>query len=384
MKITQKIINKIEGEATLKIHGNERVDFVEIEFWQYRGIENYLVGRDYMDALVINPRICGICGHSHLLATAKAIEKALNINITKKASILRDITVGLEIIQNHIKWFYITLFPTRIKDNSLIFKALNYTKEISKAIALISGQYPHNSYIIPGGVTCDLTGVEVLKVKNMLKKIEGFIEEIISKDGSSKDLEKFFETLPKDIGKSVNRFLVLGENLYFWKNGRIDKVKEEKNSSLSKNVFYEDTFYEVGPLARNIDNKLVKENYQKYGDSIYTRIFARLYEMHLIIEFLIKSLDEFDINEPNFLPYKQKNGYAKIAIEAPRGSLIHEVEIENEVIRKYNIIVPTQFNLSSHTKENPSPAQKALIDEKVEYIDPIFKCFDICAVCVSH
>jgi len=381
-----KIVNKIEGEATLKIYEKENIiDFVEIEFWQYRGIENYLVGRHYMDSLVINPRICGICGHSHLFATARAIENAFGINPTNKAKILRDITVGLEIMQNHIKWFYITLFPTQIKNKFFALKALKVVSYIAKIIALISGQYPHNSYIIPGGVTCDLTNIEILKIKDMLKKLKEIVnKEIIDKEGNSKNLKIFFENIPKEVGKSLNRFLVLGENLYFKNSGDIGLVKEEKNSSFSKNVLYNGEFVEVGPLARNLDNPLIKKAYEKYRDSIFTRVFARVYEINIMINYLLKIIEDIDICEPSFIKYRPKDSKGIVAIEAPRGSLIHEIEVENEKIKKYNIIVPTQFNLSNGTKENPSPAQKALINERKDFINSIFKCFDICAVCVSH
>ncbi len=381
----KKIITKIEGEASLKIYGEKTVDFVEIEFWQYRGIEKYLQNRHYMDACVINPRICGICGHSHLLATTLAFEDVFGFTPTKKAKIFREITSGLEIVQNHIKWFYITLFPTQVDDNKFLFKSMKITRKIAKAIALLAGQFPHNSYIIPGGVTCDPTFLEIMKLKDLLNEINDEIKkEIIDENGNSKDLEIFFENLPKDIGKSVNRFLVLGENLYFKPNGKAECIKEKENSSKSKNVFYKDTFYEVGPLARNIENSLVKQKYEKFRDSIYTRIFARLFEIILIMEYLLKKTEEIDLSEPSYIKPDIKNGIGLGMMEAPRGTLIHEVELENEIIRKYNIIVPTQFNLSSHTKENPSPAQKALMGENIKYIDTIFKCFDICAVCVSH
>jgi len=380
----KKIVTKIEGEAELKVYGEEKIEFVEINFWQYRGIEKYLINRHFLDACVINPRICGICGHSHLYATTLAIENALDIKVTKKAKILREITTALEILQNHIKWFYITLFPTQIKKN-YIFKAIKITQKIAKAIALIAGQFPHNSYIIPGGVTCDLTYLEIMKLKDLLKEIFDDIQkEIIDKNGYSKDLALFFENIPKEIGKSVNRFLVLGENLYFKKNGDVKYIKEEENNSFSKNVLYKDTFYEVGPLARNLENDLVKKVYQKYQDSIYTRIFSRLYELVLINEYILNLIEEIELNEVSFIEYKAKSGKGKSIIEAPRGSLIHEIEIKDEKIVSYNIIVPTQFNLSSSTKDNPSPAQKALIGEDKKYIDTIFKCFDICAVCVSH
>ncbi|GAX87532.1 conserved hypothetical protein [Lebetimonas natsushimae] len=386
MKITKKIVNKIEGEASLKIYGDKKVDFVEIEFWQYRGIENYLINRPIMDALVINPRICGICGHSHLFATVKAIENAVNAKISKKAKILRDITVGLEIVENHIKWFYITLFPTQIKDKKYIFKANKFATLISKAIALIAGQYPHNSYMIPGGVTCDPTNLEIIKLKDLLQKIyEKYQEEIIDLNMNSNDLRVFFENLPRDIGKSVNRFLVLGNNLFFKKNGDVSLVKEEKNTSLSKNVLYNNLFVEVGPLARNIENQNIKKIYDKYKDSIYTRIIARIYEGLLILKYLIKKVKEIDICEPSYIKPEIYDGTGISAIEAPRGSLVHEIKIKNEKIANYNIIVPTQFNLSSsQDKNNLSAAQTAMIGEKKEYLDTIFKCFDICAVCVSH
>ena len=383
MKITKKIITKIEGEATLKLHKKDNlIKFAEIEFWQYRGMEEYLKNRNYMDACVINPRICGICGHSHLIATSEAIEDALNVKITNKAKILREITLGLEIIQNHIKWFYITLYPSIREIN--YFKALEFSREIAKIIALIAGQFPHNSYAVPGGVTCDLTNVEIIKVKNSVSEMFDKYQKIMDTDGYSKDLEELFCGISKTAGKALNRFLVLGNNLYFKSNGNAEFVKEEDSISLNKNVLYNDKFYEVGPLSRNLNNHLVKKIYEKYQDSVYTRIFARLYEVNLIFGYILSKIDEIDINEKNYTKPLKKSGRGVGVIEAPRGSLIHEIEIENEKIKKYNIIVPTQFNLSNGTLLNPSAAQAALIDEDEKQSDLIFKCFDICAVCVGH
>ncbi len=383
MKITKKIISKIEGEATLKLHKKDKIiEFAEIEFWQYRGMEEFLKNRHYLDACVINPRVCGICGHSHLIATAKAIENALDVKITKKAEILREITLGLEIIQNHIKWFYLTLYPS-VKQKDF-FKALEFAKDIAKIIALIAGQFPHNSYAIPGGVTCDLTNLEIIKIKNFLYEMFERYQKIMSVDGKSEDLEELFEDIPKDIGRGLNRFLVLGDNLYFSSNGDFKFIREEKSTSLNKNVLYKDKFYEVGPLARNLNNPLVSSIYKKHKDSVYTRIFARLYEVNLIFEYLLKRIDEIEINEKNYIKPTQKNAKGYGVIEAPRGSLIHEIEIEDEKIKRYNIIVPTQFNLSNGNKLNPSPAQAALMNEDEKYADFIFKCFDICAICVSH
>jgi Ni,Fe-hydrogenase I large subunit len=387
MKINKKIVSKIEGEATLKIEGNEKVDFVEIEFWQFRGIEEYLKNRHFMDALVINPRICGICGHSHLYATVRAIEKVFCVKVSQKAKIFREITTLLEIVENHIKWFYITMFPTQIKEKEYLFKAVKFSSKISKAIAILAGQFPHNSYMVPGGVTCDPTYMEVMRLKDLIKEItDEYINEIMDENLNSKDLNKFFENLPKDIGKSLNKFLVLGESNLFKNNGDYENVTEEKNKSLSKNALYNNEFYEVGPLARMMvnNNENIKKLYNQYKDSIYTRMVARIYEPLILLTHILELLNEIDLCENSYIKPIVKDGKAKISIEAPRGSLIHEISIKNEKIEYYNIIVPTQFNLASSTQEKPSPAQAALIDEDIKYVDSIFRCFDICAVCMSH
>jgi len=363
----KKLITKIEGEATLQIQGDEVVEWVDIEFHQFRGIEKYLENKHYMDALVINPRVCGICGHSHLIATAKAIENAFEAELSDKAKYIRELTLNFEIIENHIKWFYITLFPTQIKDKKYLFKALQFSQKISQAIALIAGQYPHNSYAIPGGITSDITYLDLTKVKNILLELQKFENEIWD------DFDLFFKNLPKETGKSNNRFLT--------KDLDISKVKEIQNNPY-QNVTYDGLYYETGPLARMKKN--IEFVYQEYEDSIYSRIYARVYEIFYLINKNIEIISLVDLSEKSYIKPKIISNKGYSIIEAPRGILIHEIEILNEKIKRYNIIVPTQFNLSNGTKENPSAAQKAMINERKEYLDTIFKCFDICAVCVGH
>jgi hydrogenase large subunit len=84
---TIQLIEKIEGEATLKFSYNGvKIDFVDIEFFNTRNIENILQNKPALDALVINPRVCGVCGHAHLQATAKALEDLYRwINTSKQS-----------------------------------------------------------------------------------------------------------------------------------------------------------------------------------------------------------------------------------------------------------------------------------------------------------
>ena len=57
-------------------------------------MEKILEGKNALDALVINPRVCGICGHAHLIATVEAIEDCYeDIEISNKAKIIRELTL---------------------------------------------------------------------------------------------------------------------------------------------------------------------------------------------------------------------------------------------------------------------------------------------------
>ena len=417
-----KFIEKIEGEAKLNLeYKNGIINFVEIEFFNSRNIEQILEGKNALDALVINPRVCGICGHAHLIATVKALEECYNnLEISKKAEILREITLNLELIQNHFKWFYLTIMPL-LGFKNYTLKSIPPTQIANKAIATIAGQYPHNSYAIVGGVTSDPSFIEITKLTSYINELISFFEkevvndkisELIECENSNRlfaqngDLPKVIKELEKreilDIGKSYDKFIVFGENSYF-KRGKSIKTRVTKNinekyikesenrKSLAKNVLYKDKYYEVGPLSRAMLNKtpLIKDMHRRYSDSIISRIVARVCEIPQLLNQTLQLIKHIDLNEPSFIEPKidisKISGIGVSAVEAARGSLIHKVELENGTIKEYSIITPTQWNLSNGDKEYPATAQKAIIGLKDENIaELVFKSFDVCSVCTTH
>ena len=69
-------------------------------------------------------------------------------------------------------------------------------------------------------------------------------------------------------------------------------------------------------------------------------------------------------------------------VEAARGSLIHKTKIEEGLIKEYQIIVPTQWNLAQGDKNEQGVAIKAMIGSKnIEEATLIFRSFDVCSVC---
>ena len=417
-----KLIQKIEGEAKFDFRfKDKKIEFVDIEFMSTRSIEKILEGKSPLDALVINPRVCGICGQAHLIATVKALENCYDdINISKKAEILRELTLNFELIHNHFKWFYLTLFPLFGKKQELL-KATYVSQLMAKAIATIGGQYPHTSYAIVGGVVCDITEMDIIKLHHYIDETVKFFQDNLVNTKSREfllceDVDKvltYSGDLPdllKEIkekgwlgyGKSYDRFIAFGSNSYFTKgksvktrvanNISLDNVHEEDNeNSFAKNVSFKDKYYEVGPLARSMINKvaLIKDSHRKYGDSIFSRILARVCESTQLLAHSKKLLDDLDLSEQSYIEppvdITKLNGSGEASVEAARGSLIHKVELENGVIKNYEIITPTQWNLSGGTKENPGVSQKAMIGlEDTKTAELVFKTFDVCSVCTTH
>ena len=449
---TIDIIERIEGEARLNLTWKDKkVVDARIDFLNFRGFEYILEGKSPLDALVYTPRICGICGQAHLKATVDALENIYkNINeplvVTNKAKLLREIGLNIEIIDSHIKWFYMFILPDIIKldSNDLgIYSPLKGSRwleanktasETIKALAIIGGQWPHTSYMIPGGVMCDPTYLELTSMQNYLDNAIRFFENsLIGMDfdkylsfDSIDDLNilkgdmAYFRDLSfkyslEKYGKSYGHFISLGESSLF-ETGKIrqrlvhkldlSKVKESdeytflveddsnnnKKHTWSKSVSYDNSFFETGPLSRAIisNRTFVKEIYKVYKDSAFTRIVARMDELAFLLQNTKELIKQIDINEESFINPKISlkdidSATATSAVEACRGSLIHSLELNNGKIKKYDVITPTVWNLGPPNKTQKGIAQKAIIDSaSIEIAKIVLRSFDVCSVCTTH
>ena len=249
MKITKEILQRIEGEATLELEWeNSKIDYAKIKFLNFRGIEKILENRPFLDALAITPRVCGICNTSHIIASINAIEDAyksmgINIEISQKAKYIREFALNAEKIQNHIKWLYFSILPKVLEINEEDekdikafegkewIKAQKICSEMLKAMSIFTGQWPHGSFCMIGGVTCDPTCGDIYEASRYLENVKEFcekeifdlsIDEFLTLDSSMQimtsngSLKKVVEVLVdkklSHIGKSYDIFISVGNN----------------------------------------------------------------------------------------------------------------------------------------------------------------------------
>ena len=102
-------MNRIEGHLRVEVVVDEATGKVQDALSSgtaWRGIELILKDRDPRDAWMYTQRICGVCTTVHALATLRAVEDALGIEIPKNASYIRNIIAATQMLQDHLIHFY--------------------------------------------------------------------------------------------------------------------------------------------------------------------------------------------------------------------------------------------------------------------------------------
>lgn len=72
----------------------------------WRGIELILKGKDPREAWIFTQRICGVCTTVHAIASVRAVENALKLEIPMNAQHIRNIIIAAHNMFDHIVHFY--------------------------------------------------------------------------------------------------------------------------------------------------------------------------------------------------------------------------------------------------------------------------------------
>jgi uptake hydrogenase large subunit len=166
-------LNRVEGDLEFEVDldGNVITDARCIGTL-FRGFEQLMIGRVLTDALVITPRVCGICGTAHLYTSVLALERLGAIAPPPLAVAIRNLCLMAENFQSDIRqtflFFVADFLHPRYAANPLagevegqfrplvgqvVRSALAASRRILQIVAIFGGQWPHSSFMVPGGVT---------------------------------------------------------------------------------------------------------------------------------------------------------------------------------------------------------------------------------------
>ena len=106
-RITIDPITRIEGHLRIDCDidgGKVRKAWSSGQMW--RGVELILLGRDPRDAWAITQRICGVCTTVHAIASVRAVENALKLEVPVNAQYIRNLIILAHAVHDHIVHFY--------------------------------------------------------------------------------------------------------------------------------------------------------------------------------------------------------------------------------------------------------------------------------------
>ncbi|NJK89805.1 MAG: nickel-dependent hydrogenase large subunit, partial [Myxococcales bacterium] len=106
-RLTIDPITRIEGHLRIDVEvdkGSINKAWASCTMW--RGIENILIGRDSREAWAFTQRFCGVCTTVHAMASVRAVEDALKLDIPKNAQFIRNLILIAHGLHDHIVHFY--------------------------------------------------------------------------------------------------------------------------------------------------------------------------------------------------------------------------------------------------------------------------------------
>jgi hydrogenase large subunit len=108
-------MTRVSIDPVTRIEGHLRID-VEVDggtvqkAWasctMWRGIETILRGRDAREGWVFAQRFCGVCTTVHAIASVRAVEDALQLEIPANAQYIRNLILIAHALHDHIVHFY--------------------------------------------------------------------------------------------------------------------------------------------------------------------------------------------------------------------------------------------------------------------------------------
>ncbi len=447
-RIVIEPLTRVEGhgKVTLLQGKNRTIRQARLHITEFRGFEKFIQGRPYWEAPVLVQRLCGICPVSHHLAAAKATDMIVGASqLTPTAEKIRRLMHFGQTLQSHALHFFHLCSPDLlfgfdddvhhrnivgvIEDHPEIAKqGVLLRKYGQEVIRVTAGKRIHGTGAIPGGVNKSLDRDEINYLKNDLANVtawaRGAVELIKEIFFEHRDYHMTFagiETNMMSLVRDDGAFDIYHGGLRARdRTGRTifdhvdyrdyeDYIHESvKDWSYMKFPFItsigeDDGWYRVGPLARlnNCDfiptplAEAERKEFIALGNGLPVQAtmayhWARLIELLHCTEAIGELLDDPDITGKDLRTKGVLQCCGTGVIEAPRGTLFHSYEIdENGLVRKASLIVSTTNNNQAMNESIRSVATQYLDGHRLKeallnQVEVAIRAYDPCLSCATH
>lgn len=421
MKIEREIkvdhLARIEGKAGVIVEIGKDIK-AKIKVTEGpRFFELITKGKKYDDAVAICPRICSFCSIPHKLTPIEAVENALGIETSEQTKLLRNILYFANMVESHALHLYLFAIPDYLgypdafsmaKEHLELVKNGLELKDFGVKVQSIIGSreiHPENAIV---------GGFGKIPSKNEMEKVKEMAKEVIKRAVATVDFFAEYE-YPSYIDYERNHLsikpydgygvygneIVASDGFSFNVSYYKENIKEEVVPySFAKRGKYKDKPFMVGAISRLTNNhalldgeaKELLNNYREFlnPSNCFANNFAQAIEIVYFIEKIAELAENYEGKDESKAKAEKKSGRGYAVTEAPRGLLIYEVEIENEVVKYMNVITPTAMFLPMMEVDVVNMAKGMwengykdidLIGKKVEMV---IRAYDPCISCSVH
>ncbi len=452
--ITIAPVTRIEGHAKVTIQlddsGNVADTFVNVV--ELRGFEKFCIGRPVEELGRIVTSICGVCPWSHHLASAKAADAVFGAEIPSAGRKLRDLCNSIAYTEEHILHFFFLAGPDFVMgpgaDHAVrnVIGIVQANPEIGKKVVrnrhlgaqmlnIVSGKSIHPVTAVPGGFSKPLTEVERDKLVPMAEEILEFAKFAIS-FAKENLFPKYLDTI-KTVGVINTGFLgtvtddgalnvyegklrlmkpdgsytdfpydqytdYISEKILPWTYLKFPYAKQwgegfSMDLSEPKGIYRTNTLARINvcdkmatPLAQ-VELEEFRKNFGRPAQQTLLFNWARLIELVYNAEHVLELLNDPEItSRETRIAVKPRAARGIGCIEAPRGTLIHDYETDdNGMVTNVNLIVGTTHN---NAPINMSVKQAATLlikdgvydQEILNKVEMSIRAYDPCMSCATH
>ncbi len=408
---------RVEGEGGLyvKLKGEEVTDVQLRIFEPPRFFEGFLRGRKFTEAPDITARICGICPIAYMMSSAQAMEMICGVNVDGPLRDLRRLIYCGEWIESHVLHIYMLHAPDFLGYQDAIQIARDHPEIVEKALKL--KKIGNDLMILLGGREIHPINVRVggfYKVPTK-KQLVTMVEPLQWARDAALETVKWVATLPfPDFERDYEFVSLRHPDEYPILSGRlvsnrgIDIGVEEfgnhfeerhvKHSTSLHSVIKERGSYFVGPMARyslNFDKlaPVAQEAAKDAGlsetcNNPFKSIIVRAVETLHVCEEALRLIDSYEMPDRPYLEVEPRAGVGHGASEAPRGTLYHRYEIDDDgIIKNAWIVPPTSQNQGTIEEDLVAfvPTKLNETDEKLTwYCEQAVRNYDPCISCSCH
>ncbi len=435
-------VTRIEGHAKVDIQLDDagNIASTSLRVLEFRGFEKFIQGMAVETMPTLTARICGTCPHAHHLVGAKTVDRVFGVVAPRAAQLQRELMNAGSYIHSHAIHFFALAGPDLLlginfdkkKRNlmgllelapDLATKALRLRTLGHRMTEIIGGRGTHPVTAVAGGMTQAVSPENQESLRRIaleaLELTKFLVETGISALNKNDDLLELLSVPATNLATVRDGSLDLYDGalraqradgsvaLEFDSRDYAKYLYEEAVAhSYTKEVYLRDPekkpcALRVGPLARlNVVDRIrtplasselarFRERCGRPSNRVPSSHWARLVELMHAAELAVEITHDDELISKDVRAKITAPPRSAVAhIEAPRGVLIHDYEVDEKgYMLGANLLVATQFSLSSINASIRAIAEKLLSKPEEELLNGVefaIRCYDPCLSCSTH